>query len=265
MSNLTLLLPQGLVRPLTLGVLAVALHTAPGTAQPSVGDVVTKDAIVRSVPAGGERTEPLELVRASVGQLTQMRTRTVDGRSSAVLDHREVFLALHGRPRVGISDWFDRAVVALRADAGYKVVFVAESDVEFIQRVATLRPPGLRGSPHMLHVRFAQTGSGSVTRNVLYALEQNDTLVEVPIIQPDLANVLAEGESLCCGRFTAFDDERIQQVVFITRGGKAGITHRIEVDYELEGRFSRANDLDRYVPVFRVVPRTIGERRPQKP
>ena len=253
---------KNLIRLCAALCVAAAVSVPSAAAALAVGDVVTKDALVRTVRAGSGRNKPIELVRASTGRLSAMRTRLVEGtRASGIMEHHEVFLALYGDPRFAFGDgMFDRAVVARRTDTGYRVLFVAERDVEFIQRLTTLRPPGIRSAPELLHVRYAQTGSGGVTRDVLFALAEGNTLVEVPIEQADLSTLLDEGEYLCCGSFTSFDEEEIEQTVFVTRSGRGGITHRVRVSYELEGRFRHDTEAGRYVPDFRLVLREKGER-----
>ena len=242
------------------GLAALVLLPAGLVAQVRVGDVVDKDVLTRSVGVDQRTGESLELVSAVTGQLTTMRPRIDNGElSGAVGEQREIFLTRHARASVR-GEVFDRGVAAVRDDEGrYTVLLVARYDLGYVVRLTTLRPPGA-SAPNLLHVRYAQTGSGGVTEDLLYALGPDNRLVEVPVDEVDLSDRLAAGEYLCCGRFTSFDEELIELTVFVTREGRNAITDRLRVRYELEGRFRRDEAARTYRPDFTLAVIERGQR-----
>jgi len=228
--------------------------------QAAAGDVVTKDMLVRELPASGLRDSALELVRAETRTLSSMRVRFSEpGRQGGILDSREVFLAYHAGAGRGLA-FYDRATLSVRTDSSFKVLYVAEMDpgIGFVERLETLAPPGGSLDVRMLHVRYAQTGSGGVTEDLLYVLDERDRLVSVPIIHEDGSQLLVEGEYFCCGAFTAFDEERIEFTTFITREGRSAITHRVRSSFRLEGGFRFDAETQLYVPDFRLVVSTVS-------
>ena len=237
----------------------------PLTAQIEPGDLVRKEELVSTLPVDSEYPEPRELVRAETGRLSTMTARFVEGeKHGGILEHREVFLALHARP--GFTDTaYDRGIAAVREDSLFRVVYVAEIDpgLGYVTRLETLVPPGSPFDARLLHVRYAQTGSGGVTEDLLFALGADGRLVEVPIVHPDLQPLLEEGEYLCCGRFTEFDADMVEFVVYITRSGRGGITHTVRSRFSLEGRFEFDVGRKQYVPRFRLVAVETSGREPR--
>lgn len=242
--------------------LSGALAPSIGEAQIEVGRLVPKEALLSTLPADSFYTEPRELVHATVGRLSTMNVRVgARDQPAGVLEHREVFLTGHRRRSIG-GDVFERGVLALRVDTLFQVLYVAETELGYVDRLETTSLPGARGGTSFFHLRYAQTGSGGVTEDLVFALQENGDLAEVPFVAPDLAPLLAEGEYLCCGRFTAFDENGVERTVFVTRSGRASITHRIRLPYAVEGRFRYDQEAQRYVPDFRLVAGTASEREP---
>lgn len=231
----------------------VWLPSAAAAAQVGVGDVVEKDVLTRSIPTDPRLGARLELKRATTGELTTMRPRFENGElRGGVTEQREAFITLHARPSVG-GGMFDRGAASVRGpDGRFTVLQVAETELGFVERLETLRPPSTTSHVSLLHVRYAQTGSGGVTEDLLFALGPEDRLVEVPIEAADLGDVLLDGEYLCCGRFTSFDDDLIELTVYVTKDGRNGVTHAVRVRFELEGRFRRDPAEQSYVPDFRL-------------
>jgi hypothetical protein len=231
-------------------------------AQVAVGDVVTKDVLVRELPASGLRDSALELVRAETRTLSSMRVRLSErDRQGGIVDSREAFLAYHAKAGRGAA-FYDRATLSVRTDSSFKVLYVAEMDpgIGFVERLQTLAPPGGSIDVQMLHVRYAQTGSGRVTEDLLFVLDERDRLVSVPIIHEDGRQLLVEGEYFCCGRFTDFDEDRIEFTTFITRGGRPDVTHRVRSTFRLEGGFRFDTETQLYVPDFRLVVSAMSGR-----
>lgn len=249
-------------RFLALAFLAVP---PPLTAQSEPKTLLRKEELVSTLPADSLHPEPRELVRAETGQLSTMTARFVDGeKHGGIIEQREVFLALYARP--GFSDAaYDRGIVAVREDSLFRVLYVAEMEpgLGFVTRLETLVPPGSRFHARLLHVRYAQTGSGGVTEDLLFALGADGRLVEVPIVHPDLQQLLEEGEYLCCGRFTKFDADMIEFTVYVTRSGRGGITHSVQSRFGLEGGFEFDARRRQYVPRFRLVTVETSGREPR--
>ncbi|NIR46346.1 MAG: hypothetical protein GWN99_18005 [Gemmatimonadetes bacterium] len=236
----------------------------PLRAQIEVAKRVSKDEIVATLPADSLHEQARELVRAYMDRLTTMRARMVGGeRHSGIVEQREVFIALHARPgrRSSIYELVDRGVAALRQDSLYRVLYLAEFELGFIE-LETLELAADRRSVNLLHVRYAQTGSGAVEEHLLFALGADNELVEVPIVYPERDGLLEEGEYFCCGSFTSFDEDDITHRVFITRSGRPGITHQVRSRFELQGRFEYDPALKEYVPRFRLVAIDTTGREP---
>jgi hypothetical protein len=192
-----------------------------------------------------------------------MKARFVSGeRRGGILEHRDVFIALHAPPREGVFELMRRGVVALREDSLYRVLYVAELDIGigFVARLETLKLRSRRFDVNLLHVRYAQTGSGGVTEDLLFALGANGRLVDVPIVYADIDHLLEEGEYLCCARFTSFDEEAVEFTVFITRSGRAGVTHKVRSRYKLDGGFEYDAEAKQYRPRFQLVPAEVTGR-----
>jgi hypothetical protein len=242
--------------------LCVTFAPAAAEAQIEAGRSVPKEALLRTLPADSIYTEPRELVHARVGRLSTMNVRAgARDQPAGILEHREVFLTGHRRRSIG-GDVFDRGVLALRVDTLFQVLYVAETELGYIDRLETTSLPGARGGTSFFHLRYAQTGSGGVTEDLVFALQASGELVEVPFVDYDLTPLLEEDEYLCCGRFTIFDENAVEQTVFVTRGGRASITHRFRVPYVIEGRFRYDSEAQRYAPDFRLVASTPSEREP---
>ncbi len=242
----------------------LALAPLPLQAQVKVGRLLTKDELVATLPPDSLYEEARELVRAYTGRLTTMRTRVVnDERRGAIIEQREVFVALYARPgrRGSVYELVDRGVAALREDSLYRVLYVAEDEYGFVQ-METLELAADRRFVSLLHVRYVQTGSGAVEEQLLFALGADGELVEVPIVSPELDALLEEGEYFCCGSFTSFDEDEIVQRVFITRSGRGGITHQVRTRFELQGHFEFDPGLQDYVPRFRLVATNTTDREP---
>ncbi|MGD8869725.1 MAG: hypothetical protein PVI01_19045 [Gemmatimonadales bacterium] len=249
------------------GLFALALLAVPPplTAQIEPGSLVGKQELVSTLPADSEYPEPRELVRAETGRLSTMTARFHEGgKHGGIVEHREVFLAMHARPGF-TGTAYDRGIAAVREDSLFRVVYVAEIDpgLGFVTRLETLVPPGSPFDARLLHVRYAQTGSGGVTEDLLFALDADGQLVEVPIVQPDLQQLLEEGEYLCCGRFTEFDDDMIEFTVYVTRSGRHGITHSVRSRFSLQGGFEFDAGRQQYVPRFRLVTLETSDREPR--
>ncbi len=245
------------------GVIALGLFPLGVAGQVDVGDVVPKEALLATLPPDSLHDEPRELVRASTGWLSVMRARLRAGRvNGGVVEHEEVFVALHARRGTGYDDDYDSGVAAVRADTLFRVILAAETDLGFVQRLETVAPPR-DGSPiRLLHVRYAQTGSGGVTEDLLYALGADGDLVDVPIEDPDLSGVLRPGEYACCASFTSFDENLVELTVFVTTGGRRDITDRVRIRYGLEGRYRLDEAAQAYAPDFRLAVEAIGAREP---
>lgn len=247
---------------LTFALLFVA-GAPPLCAQVEVGQLRPKDDLVATLPPDSLYEEARELVRAYTGELTTMRAREVGGeRRGGIMDRREVFIALHARPgrRGGGYELVDRGVAALRQDSLYRVLYVAEFELGFVQ-LETLEFVA-RSPVSLLHVRYVQTGSGAVEEQLLFALRADDELVQVPIVYPELDATLEEGEYFCCGGFTTFAEEEIEWRVFITRSGRGGITHQVRSRFELQGGFEYDPERQQYVPRFRLVAVESTDREP---
>ena len=254
-ANLGPRLRLTLVR-VVLSCLILAIPVQPVSPQAAVGDLVTKEELVSSVPDSlrGE----LELVRAETTRLDAMRVRPTERtQRGGILDGREVFVSFHSRgeliPRM--QPYYDRASVALRTDSLFKVLYVAEIDpgIGFVERVEALSPPGARFKVDMLHVRYAQTGSGGITEDLLFALDEQERLVEVPIDFGEADHLLAEGEYFCCGSFTSFDEELIEYTMYVTTAGRGAVTHRVRSQFGIEGSHRFDDETQQYVPDFRLV------------
>jgi len=246
---------QALHRPWRLVAVAVLAMPVPMAAQVETGSLVRKDALVATLPADSLYHTPRELVRAESGRMTTMTVRYVDGyQHGGILEHREAFIALFARRGRSYGP-YDRGIAALREDSLFRVLYVAEIDpgLGYVDRLETLVPPGARHDVHLLHVRYVQSGSGSVSEDLLFALDATGGLVPVPIVHAELDALLEDGEYFCCGRFTEFDQELVEFTVFITRAGRAGITHRVRSTFSLEGRFQFDAEANQYVPKFRLV------------
>ena len=230
--------------------LSIGAAVRPADAQLRVGDLVDKDSLTRTLPPNEAHPEPRELLRATEGRLTTMTVRAGEDRRRAIIEHREVFVALFGRPGSGAGP-FRSGVAAVREDSLYRVLYIAETELGYVERLEALSLPGSRAGTGMLHVRFAQTGSGGVTDDRLFALAPDN---EFPIGEAALDELLEDGEYICCGRFTEFGPEAVELTVYVTRSGRPGITHRVRVRYELEGRFRFDEPSGAYVPDFRLVP-----------
>ena len=229
-----------------------------------IGESVVKDVLTRTLPADENHFgEPLELVGASTGELTVMVPR-FDGTElrGGIAEQREVFVTRHARQSVR-GAFSDVGVAAVRGpNSLLTVAFVAETELGFVERLETMAPPTEGARVELLHIRYAQTGSGGVTEDLLYALDAAGRLVPVPIEAVDLSDGLQPDEYLCCGRFTSFDEEAVELTVYVTRSGRSGITDRLRVSYRLEGRFRRDEVERTYVPDFRLVPLEPSEREP---
>lgn len=246
--------------------IALAALAAPQSllAQLEAGELVRKEALIFTLPPDSLYEQRRELIQATSGRLSTITAHIVDGEvHGGYLEHREVFIALHARPGRSF-ELFDRGVAAVREDSLFRVLYVAEIDpgLGYVERLKTLIPPGSRSQMGFLHVRYIQTGTGYVTEDLLFALHASDRLVEAPIVQPDLDQLVEEGEYLCCGRFTSFDDDLIEYTVFVTRDGRHGITHRIRSRFRLEGRFELDVEAKQYVPRFRLVAVETTGREP---
>lgn len=234
-------------------------------AQLRPGALVRKSELLTPLPPDSLYLQPRELVDAHTSRLSTMTVRLVDGEpSGGRLQHREVFTAFHSRTGGRSPEPYDRAVVAVREDSLFRVVYVAEIDpgLGYVALANTLVPPGSRSQMRFLHVRYVQTGSGAVTQDLLFALDPRNRLVEVPIVQAELDRFLEDGEYPCCGRYTSFDESLIEQTIFITRGGRSGITHRIRSRFQLEGAFELDSETREYRPRFRLVATETTGREP---
>lgn len=243
--------------------LAIAALFAPPSlhAQLHVGALVRKNVLLTTLPPDSLYLQARELVSAHTGQLSTITVRLVDGEpSGALLQHREVFTAFHSRTGGRSPEPYDRAVVAVREDSLFRVLYVAKIDpgLGYVETVDILVPPGSRSEIYFLHVRYVQTSSGAVTQDLLFALDPRNRLVEVPFVRPELDQFLEDGEYLCCGRYTSFDDGLIEQTVFVTRSGRSGITHRIRSRFELEGAFELDSETQQYRPRFRLIATSTG-------
>jgi hypothetical protein len=251
---------------LLLTMCTLAVGPASVAAQVHLGDSVPKIALLQPLPADSLYRAAREVVYAATGYVSAMRAReSRRGGRSGVVVRREMFLVAHARAGRG-PGVFDRVVAALRVDSLFVVVYVGEIDpgLGFVDRFGVVTPPR-DGSPvPLLHVRFAQTGSGNVTDDRLYALGPADQLVEVTIVHPDLSTRLESGEHLCCGSFTAFDDRSIEWTSYVTRGAGADATHRLRTTYRLDGRYRFDEETGEYVPEFQLVAVETGEREPVK-
>lgn len=247
---------------LTVCTLGVGAGSA--AAQVHLGDSVPKTALLQPLPADSLYQAAREVVHAETGYVSAMRVgRSRRGGRTGVVVRREIFLVAHG-PAGRAPGFFDRVTAALRVDSLFVVVYVGEIDpgLGFVDRFEVVAPPR-DGSPvPLLHVRFAQTGSGNVTEDRLYALGPVDQLVEVTIVHPDLSARLESGEHLCCGSFTAFDDRLIEWTTYITRGAGADATHSLHTTYRLDGRYRFDEEKGEYVPQFQLVAVETGEREP---
>lgn len=249
-----------------LTVCSLGVGAGSAAAQVHLGDSVTKVALLQPLPAESLYQAAREVVRAETGYVSAMRVRrSRRGGRSGVVVRREIFLVAHARAgrAPGV---FDRVTAALRVDSLFVVVYVGEIDpgLGFADRFEVVAPPR-DGSPvPLLHVRFAQTGSGRVTEDRLYALGPADQLVEVTIVHPDLSDRLESGEHLCCGSFTAFDDRLIEWTSYVTRGVGADATHRLRTTYRLDGRYRFDEETGEYAPEFQLVAVKTGEREPIK-
>lgn len=255
---------QPVCHPWRLVAIAVLTVPVPVAAQVETGSLVSKDVLVSTLPADSLYPTPRELVRAESGRLSTMTVRYVGGtQHGGKLEHRELFIALHARPSSSYAV-YDRGTAALREDSLFRVLYIAEMDpgLGYIGRLETLVPPGARHDSHLLHVRYLQTGSGSVSEDLLFALDATEELVPVPIVHAELDALLEEGEYFCCGRFTQFDEDLIEFTVFVTRAGRAGVTHRVRSSFSLEGRFEFDAGTDRYVPKFRLMGTPTSGREP---
>lgn len=252
-------------RPGCLIAFAALLPPQPLHAQIEVGELVRKNELMFTLPPDSLYEQPRELVRAASGRLSTMTARVVEGEvRGGRLQHREAFVALHTRPRLSY-EVYDRGSVAIREDSLFRVLYVAEMDpgLGYVARLETLIPPGSPSQMHFLHVRYVQTGTGNVTEDLVFALDANDRLVEVPIVHPDLDHLLEEGEYLCCGRFTSFDEHLVEFTVYVTRDGRRGITHKVRSSFRLEGRFELDAETDQYVPRFLLVTEKTTGQEPQ--
>lgn len=248
--------------------LAIAALVVPLSLEGQIepGALVRKDALLSTLPPDSLYPQPREVVRARTGRLSTMVVRLVAGDpSSGRLLHREAFMALHNRAGRRSFEPYDRGIVAVREDSLFRVVYVAEIDpgLGYVESMKTFAPPGSRSGMHVLHVRYAQTGSGGVTEDLLFALDADNRLVEVPIVQPDLDHLLEDGEYMCCGSFTSFDEDLIEQTVYVTRDGRRGVTHRIRSRFRLEGAFELDDEIEAYVPSFRLVATKTTGREPR--
>lgn len=256
-------MPRTFVVCLTLS--ALAFSPVPCGAQLAVGDLLHKEALLRELPADSPWGTPREVVAASTGRMSVMERREADGgRRAGVIRYREVFLVYHARSDRRNKTVFDRVAAAVRVDSLFRVVYVGEMDpgLGFIDRFHIVAPPRDGFPVPLLHIRYAQTGTGAVTQDELYALGADERLVRVPIDLPDLEDRLADGEYLCCGSFTAFDDQVVELTTFITRGGPGGITHRVRSRFRLEGRHRYDEETGTFQPRFRLVAHERGEREP---
>jgi hypothetical protein len=247
--------------------MVVAIGALPfgAAAQVQVGDVVPKEALMATLPPDSLHEESRELVRATTGSLSVMRARIQDGEvSGGVVEHGEVFIALHARRGMGAEGAYDSGVAAVRTDTLFQVLLTAETDLGFVTRLEAVAPPRDASPISLLHLRYAQTGSGGVTEDFLYALDSGGALVDVPIEDPDLSAELRPGEYGCCGRFTSFDEDLVELTVFFTNDGRRGITDRVRVRYALEGRYRLDEEAKRYEPDFRLAVQQIGPREPAK-
>lgn len=245
------------------GVIAFGLLPLGVAAQVEVGDVVPKPALLATLPPDSLHDEARELVRATTGWMSVMRARVQGGRvNGGVVDHEEVFVTLYARRGRGFENDFASGVAAVRTDTLFRVLLTPETDLGFVQSLETLAPPR-DGSPvRLLHVRYVQTGTGAVTEDLLYALDAGGDLVDVPIEDPDLSDVLQPGEYLCCGRFSSFDESLVELTVFVTTDGRRGITDRVRIRYGLEGRYRLDGAAKRYVPDFELA---VEETSPREP
>lgn len=243
----------------------LAFSALPCGAQLAIGDLVHKEALLHELPADSLRAAPREVVAASTGRMSVMQRREADGgRRGGVIRHREVFLVYHTSSDRRNKDVFDRVAAAVRVDSLFRVVYVGEMDpgLGFIDRFHIVAPPRDGYAVPLLHIRYAQTGSGGVTEDELYALGADGRLVRVPIDLPDLGDRLADGEYFCCGSFTSFDEELVEFTTFITRDGRSGITHRVRSRFRLEGRHRFDEATGTFQPSFRLVAYERGEREP---
>jgi hypothetical protein len=244
----------------------VALSVSPvgSAAQVPTEDLVTKEALVATIPPDSLYDESRELVGAPTGQMSAMRARVAAGEvRGGVVETRDIFIALHARPSTGPGA-YDRGVAAVRVDSLYRVLYVAEIDpgLGYVESLETLAPPGARGTGDvsLLHVRYAQTGSGGVTEDLLFALDADDQLLAVPIEEPELTGALGQGESLCCSSFTSFDHDLIELTVYVTRGGRSDISDRIKVRYGLTGQYRLDAATKQYVPDFKLAVQDVSSR-----
>lgn len=242
--------------------LLLVVDPLPLYAQVEVGRSVSKEELVATLPPDSEHPAARELVRAYPGRLTTMRARFVSGeRRGGILDHCAVFIALHAPP--GRShELVNRGVVALWEDPLYRVLYVGESELGFVSRLQTLELSSRRFRVHLLHVRYVQTGSGGIEEDLLFALAQDNRLIDVPIVHADLGHLLEQGEYFCCGSFRSFNEDTIEFTVFITRSGRPGITHKVRSRFRLQGDFEYDPVLEQYVPSFRLVADDVSGREP---
>lgn len=251
-------------RAFLLTVCTLGVSAASAAAQVHLGDSVPKVALLQPLPADSVYEGAREVVRAETRYVSAMRVRRSrrGGRAGTVV-RREMFLVAHARAGRG-PGVFDRVTAALRVDSLFVVVYVGEIDpgLGFADRFEVVAPPRDGLPVPLLHVRFAQTGSGGVTEDQLYALGPADRLVEVPIVHPDLSTRLEDGEHLCCGSFTVFDDRLIEWTSYVTRGAAADATHRLRTAYRLDGRYRFDEQTGEYVPQFQLVAVETGGREP---
>ena len=244
---------------------ALAVPPVPCRGQLAVGDLVRKEALLAELPPDSLYDAPREVVAARTRLMSVMELREADGgRRAGVIRHREVFLVNHARKDRTSSGVFDRVAAAVRSDTLLRVIYVGEIDpgLGFIDRFDVVAPPRDGFAVPLLHVRYAQTGSGGVTEDELHALAAGGRLVPVPVELPRLEDDLAAGEYLCCGSFTAFGAELVEFTTFVTRGGRAGITHRVRSPFRLDGRHRFDEEARVFLPDFRLVAVGGGEREP---
>lgn len=249
-------------RLLVIAALTVPL---PLGGQVEAGTLVSKNVLVSTLPPDTLYPLPREVVRARTGRLSTMTVRLVDGEvAGGRLQHREAFVALHHQPNRKSFELYEGGVAAVREDSLFRVVYVAEIDprLGFVEALKTFVPPGSPSGMSFLHVRYAQTGTGRVTEDLLFALDADNRLVRAPIVEPDLDHLVDEGEYTCCGRFTSFGEDLIEQTVYVTRDGRHGVTHMIRSRFRLEGGFELDAEIDAYVPMFRLVAVETTGREP---
>lgn len=262
----------GLRLSMPAALLALLAASGPSTsaAQIGPGDILSLEELERDLPSNDRYPFVREHRSTERVSLTTMMTHLSPGEPTlGIQEDREVVVLLYARDNHPL-DGYDQAVVAVPDGSGFRIINVQATAGDYLEDVSSFAPPGPSPPVRLLRATSAQTGSGGIVEELLYALEEGERLVRVSTGRIEWGDALEEGEYACCGSYTSFRRDLIELQVFFTKTGRSGITHRSTVQYELRGEFEYDPSGPRFRPAFELVPgaptpREPAAREPQAP